>query len=932
MSLSASALRAFGLRELKLMRFTGRRTPHLASAAIAILLLLAWHASSAQSVQLSPSQRAMLDSLPPSQRQQALQALETLNASQSRAAETKDDEVDDADVVSGDGIDADVLEALETEVFGPRSELVLTLTVRADFPAAGQAAIEDDPSLADLVGSNYFILDSRGVLELPGIADVSANRLTEESLERRLRAEPALSDFDVDVSVLSYAPIVAVANERFGQNVFSTASAGFDADAVGPVPPDFVLGPGDSVRIQLFGNVNTIVESEVGRDGSLSLPELGPINVTGLTFREFREDVRQRVAETIIGTQVSISVADVKKIQIFVLGDIVRPGSYSISSLSTISSALYASGGISEIGSFRGIELKRSGKTVSRLDLYDLLLRGDTSNDTRLLSGDVIFVPPVGPSVAVSGSVNRPAIYEMRGDTNIGQIVNIAGGFAPDAFRPGVRLERILDNGMKQVISVDGSTGGGRNTELQDGDRLFVPAALDEFENAVSLSGHVKRPGIYEFRPGMRVLDLLPSEELLKPQADLGYLLLKRVDSKTGAVSIESVDYLNALARPASSANLTLKARDELIAFGFEYNRQRVIDTIVEELQLQTRSGAPLKIVTVTGRVNAPGTYPLEPGMRISDLIRAGGALAQDAYVLSAEIARAEIVNEERRETTVLDIDLAAIIAGDPIADLVLQPYDTLRIDTIEDWYDFRSVSIDGEVRFPGNYRIRKGETLSSLLDRAGGFTAEAFPGGALFLRQSLREREQQQLDNLAERLEAQLVAQSLSEDTITGAPGESDIRSVLEQVRGIEATGRLVIDLTSASSPSLDLELREGDRLLIPKTSQSVTVIGETQQNISHVYDPKLDRRDYIQMSGGLTRRADRKLIFVVRANGEVVSDGRSRWFGRRGRTGIQPGDTIVVPLEVDRIRPLTLWSSVTQIFYQAAIAVAAINSFDNN
>ena len=376
--------------------------------------------------------------------------------------------------------------------------------------------------------------------------------------------------------------------------------------------------------------------------------------------------------------------------------------------------------------------------------------------------------------------------------------------------------------------------------------------------------------------------------------------------------------------------------RDRIHVFSLEYGRQRVIEPLLDELELQSAYGQPNPVVTVSGTVRAPGTYPMESGMQISDLLRAAGDRAEDAYALNAELVRYDVVNNEYRSTEIVNVDLAAVLRGDTNADFLLTEHDNLRISTVPEWNTLWTVTLEGEVTFPGEYRIRRGETLAQLLERAGGLTDAAFPEGAVFLRDSLRLQEQQQIDLLSRRLEADLTSLSLQSVETTGSDTLSTGRELLSQLRNTEAVGRLVIDLPGIESSTRSvtpLELRDGDRLLVPKQPQSVTVIGETQQNTSHIYDDTLSRDDYIALSGGLTRRADRGLIYVVRASGAVEAGGRSRWFGRGTSKGarIRPGDTIVVPLETDRVRPLTLWTSVTQILYQAAIAVAAIETFNN-
>jgi protein involved in polysaccharide export with SLBB domain len=513
----------------------------------------------------------------------------------------------------------------------------------------------------------------------------------------------------------------------------------------------------------------------------------------------------------------------------------------------------------------------------------------------------------------------------------------MAGGLLPEAYPDGARIERIADGQGRIVLSVDADSPDAANMAINAGDLLMIPSVLPEFERVVTLNGHVNRPGPYQWKGGMRLTDLLESALDLKPGGDLDYLLIRREDPRNRKVSVVSANLAAALDRPSSDANIALQPRDSVHVFNLAFGRQRVIQPILEELELQSRNGEPYAEVSVTGQVKASGSYPLEIGMRVSDLIRAGGNLAEQAYTLRAEIARYQVSGGQYRNTEVIDVDLDAILSGNMSADLALQEHDNLRISKIPDWDSLWAVQLEGEVTFPGRYRIRSGETLSQILDRAGGLTDDAFPEGAVFLREALREREQEQIEVLAQRMQADLNSMSLENPEDTDAESMRVGQSLLAQLRETEAVGRLVVNFerVSVATPGSitvgDVEMRDGDQILVPKRAQEVTVIGETQQNTSHLYQPGLSRDDYIQMSGGLTRRADKKLIYVVRASGAVITGNRSKWFGRRNNAEIRPGDTIVVPLETDRVRPLSLWTSVTQILYQAAIALAAVDSFND-
>jgi protein involved in polysaccharide export with SLBB domain len=628
-------------------------------------------------------------------------------------------------------------------------------------------------------------------------------------------------------------------------------------------------------------------------------------------------------------------MGDLRSISVFVLGDVSNPGSYLVSSLASMTHALVVSGGISDIGSMRDIQLKRKGKLVGHLDLYDLLLRGDNKNDARLSAGDVIFVPPVGATVGVAGAVRRPAIYEVKGRNSVADVIALAGGLLPDAHRAGVKLQRVDESSQRMIVGLDLGNPDALRTEVRSGDVIDVPKALETYRNAVTLVGHVQRPGMYPWRSGLRLTHLLPSALDVLSGADLDYVLIRRESPTDLKLQVLAASLLEAQSDPGGVADIELQARDTVSVFALEYGRQRVIEPLLEQLARQSTLGSEYVEVRVGGRVRAPGRYPMVPSMRISDLIRAGGNLSENAFALEAELARSQVIDGERRETEIISVDLAQVLAGSPDHDLLLQPHDYLSIKTISQWEGVWQVTLAGEVKFPGTYTIRRGETLNSVITRAGGLTDLAFPEGAVFLREDLKIREKEQMEVLARRLESDLASLSLQSLDSTGSEALTVGQSLLAQLRSAEPVGRLVVDLQSLSDTgqldlARDIEMKDGDQLLVPRRSQEVTVLGEVQYATSHIFQPGLAREEYIAKSGGLTRRADKSLIYVVRASGAVVAGSSSKWFGG-GSVEIRPGDSIVVPMDTDRIRPLTFWTNVTQILYQGALAVAAIKTFNN-
>ncbi len=886
-------------------------------------------------VTLTAEQRRLLEQLPPSQREALLRAIQKAALAKSE----EEEEPEFPDLVEFPDREQDELGfedemPLEKIIEGGET-LVVELIFKLELQEEEIEMALQDPDLRAVIGSHYYQLDSDGVLELRGLARVPLAGLGEEEIATRLGAEPDLELFDVTATILAVLPSGKDALVRFGYDIFEGVPTTFAPATDVPVPVDYVLGPGDSIELQFYGAQNEAHSLTVGRDGKLHVPNLGPVNAAGLDFGEFRQELRGRVAAQMIGTQVSITMGELRSIRVFVVGDVRYPGSYTLSSLSSMTHALFLSGGVSEVGSLRKIQLKRNGKVISTLDLYHLLLRGDTSGDRQLLPGDVVFVPPIGATAGAIGSVKRPAVYELAGEKTVAQLVALAGGLTPQATSSRARLERIGDNSVRTIVDVNLSRESGRNLLLRDGDLLDVPSVVPDFLDAVTLTGHVHRGGGFQWRQGMRLTDLIDSVSLLRENSDLGYIMVRREVPPDRRIEVLSASLLEAWANPAGTANIRLEPRDTVYVFDLETGRRRIIEPLLEELRLQSKSGFTQREVTVEGSVRAPGRYPLEPGMRVSDLLRAGGSLSEDAYPLSAELSRYRIVNDSFRETELVQVDLARILAGDEMADLLLGPYDYLNIKELPLWGEQYEVELLGEVKFPGKYPIRRGESLSSVLDRAGGVTEFAFPEGAVFLREELKEREREQFETLSRRLESDLI--SLSLQTTLDSSGAETLQigqSLLAQMQSIEPVGRLVIDLESFSADERaavgeSLILKDGDRLLVPRRPQEVTVIGEVQYATSHIYREDLARNDYIAQSGGLTSKADKKRIYVVRASGAVSVESGSLWFGRRGSDDIRPGDTIVIPLDTDRVRPLTLWTSVTQILYNVAISVAAVNSF---
>lgn len=793
-------------------------------------------------------------------------------------------------------------------------------------------------SLMDVIRSrNPYQLSPNGELLLPGFAPIPLLGLTEAQASLRVAVVPALQSLQVRLTLLPLKKTGEAALKPFGYDLFSQVPESFNPITNVPVPSNYTVGPGDVLDVLLYGNQNHAYQMIVGRDGRINFPQLGPIAVGGQLFSAVQSEIESRVAHQMIGVRASVTMEETRSIQVFVMGDTFEPGSYTISGLGTVTSALYAAGGVRKTGSLRRIELKRGGTVVRTLDVYDLLIHGSTADDVKLLQGDVVFVPPVGSTVAIDGQVKRPAIYEMKDETTPAEVIALAGGLTPDADTSKATLTRIRPNGQRVVLPLDLTAAGGAQEGLRNGDLIHVPRLRPTLDSAVILQGHLYTAGPYAYLPGMRLTDVIHSVDDLKPSADLHYILIRREVPPDRHIEVLSADLAAALAAPGSQADVVLMPRDQITVFDLSSSRDRIVQPILNELRTESTEQQPEQVVTIDGRVNVPGQYPLEPGMRVADLIRAGGGLADAAYAGRAELTRYVVVHGGTRQTEVMTIDLAGAANGNPADNVKLQPYDILSVKEVSQWTNQESVILAGEVRFPGTYTIRPGETLKSVIERAGGLTPYAFPQGAVFTREELKNREQQEMNLLAQRMKIELGVLALRAVATTqgGNIGNADNalivgKSLLSQLQAEKAVGRLVINLPGIMrqppGAAYDVVLRNGDELIVPKFEQEVTVIGEVQDATSHLYNPNLSRDDYVRLSGGFTAQSDPKRIYVVRADGSVVANQGSRWFNR-SNIQMEPGDTIVVPINAEQMLPLPFWEAMTGIIYNVAIAVAAIH-----
>lgn len=798
---------------------------------------------------------------------------------------------------------------------------VLVQTSVSAMPATTAAAVP-------LPSKRIFALDKSGVLDLPYLGRFPLAGLTEEEAVLRIKAEPMLESYTVELRLLPVTQTGTDALKPFGYSLFELPPTTFaPADDI-PVPEDYVLAANDTVIIQLYGTLNETYTLLVTREGVIDIPDIGPVAVAGLTYSQLKQNLSQRVNKVMIGVKSHITLGPLRSIQVFIMGDALKPGSYTVSSLSTLTNALFTGGGVTSNGSLRDIQVKRQGKVITRLDLYELLLAGDTSKDIRLKSGDVIFIPPISRTVSVEGEVRRPAIYELRKEKTLGEVVGLAGGLLPSAYPKGTQVDRVSEKEYRIIEDIDLSHPNGLQTPVRDGDAIIVPALLAKKEKIVTLSGYVKRPGAKAWRQGMKLTDMIPSKNALLTKPDLDYAVIRRHIEGARQTSVFSVRLGDALAAPASSANIELLAEDEIIVFGHEVvgDRQNKLAPLVAELERQSSGSLPALVVNVGGSVYETGAYPLESGMRISDLMRAAGGLKEEADSSLAELTRYAATPGKALEIKHLTVDLGKALAGDPEANMMLKPRDYLIVKKIPEWTDQLTVELSGEVRNPGVYPIKRGEKLSSVIKRAGGLTEVAFPQGAVFSRVEIAQKEEAQFKELADRIETELKTTIVERVDEVQRPQETaDIAaSIVELLRNSKSTGRMTVDLSTilAKAEDYDVTLMGGDTLFIPQIKNDVTVVGEVRRSSTHMHAKGRTVDDYLDMSGGLTEKTKRDLVYVIRADGTTMSTKSKSFFSflelnpegqsKPSSSDIKPGDTIVAIIDVEKVSKLKIWRDV--------------------
>ncbi|MEI7638318.1 MAG: SLBB domain-containing protein [Syntrophus sp. (in: bacteria)] len=808
----------------------------------------------------------------------------------------------------------------------------------------------------------------------------------------------------------------------FGTDFFRDAAVRVVKDRKDiPVPMKYVVGPGDEVKILLWGRLNAQYNLTVDRDGKITVPQVGPIFVAGMTFEDMSKYLISQATQ-IVGTNIDISMGALKTISIFVLGDVRRPGAYTIGSFATITDALLAAGGPSDIGTMRRIQLKRKDKLLTTFDLYNLLMKGDKSHDMVLQAGDIVFVPVTGPLVGIAGNIKRPAIYELKDYNDLEHLIDYAGGIIPTAYTQQIQVERII-RGEKQVIVDinDKNLEKAMHVKIQDADLVKVFSIVDADTNAVFLSGNIKRPGKYEFRPGITIKDLLGKPDDYLPETYFDYALVVRLKPPSAETSLIPFNLGKVLFHGDQVNNIALQPQDRVFIFSkwffkdkpsytisgevrkggnfdlpvncrikdailaagdltkdaslkkgeiIRTNDKRVYQTIYfdvgraaagdpqENLLLQDEDQVVIhsvweeqykKSVSIDGDILKPGTYPYTEDLTVKELVFRAGNIRESAYLDEAEVVYQVVENGRLAKFLVKNFNLRKALVGDPVHNIKLNPYDRVMIKGITDWRREEYVTITGEVKFPGRYAIRKDERLSSVIERAGGYTPEAYLRGAIFKREAVRALQQEGLEQMTKRMERELLAQSalrvstsLSADEVTAKQAEiAQKQKFIETLRQLKATGRMTIRLVNQrllKGSEYDVDMDDGDSLFIPQKNSVINVLGAVMSPASYIYMDKFDYKDYVSMAGGYSSYAYESETFVLKVDGSARrlakgsfswNDNRDRWemtaFGEE-IPALEAGDTIVVPEKLEGIAWLREIRDITQVLMNTAVVAATV------
>ena len=787
---------------------------------------------------------------------------------------------------------------------------------------------------------------------------------------QQLKPREDMDNVDVEDLFMSFPSsdeeIIAPEDQRFGLDLFSQSKSSFTLTDDSPVPDDYIVGIGDELQIYMFGKESATYTVQIDREGMATVPGLPTVPLSGLTFEDAKRFLVSHIESSKIGISASISMSRLRAVSVYVAGEARQPGTYSVSALSSVTQLLFQAGGVSDIGSMRNIQVKRSGELVATLDVYELLLSGDARNDVRLQSGDVVFVPPYDKEVKLSGAVKRPGRFELSPGETLSDLLAMGGGFRPNAFKRSVTLLRNDPKVGGVVVDIDVNSTTFNEYLLLDGDEIQIREDNTALSNNILVEGAVARPGNYGWTETLRVSTILGDRQRDYLQsADLSYAMIVRVVNEFRDIKVIPFKPSDALGDPGSESDPLLKPQDTILIFKLptlEFDigesteveitstrsesqgdqtkldtekqeeaddkrkvgdRKALLETVIARLRDQATPQSPAAVVSVSGAVRVPGEYPLVAGATIADLVSAAGGLRDEAFLDSAELRRLRVAADGTMTFLYDSIDLRDVSV---LAQRKIMSRDHLTVRAIPDWNPSSIVTVGGEVLFPGQYRLERGERIVDLIRRAGGFSDNAFPEGAILTRESIAENERSRAKELAAAIRQSIAASLLTEEVQDISL--SEVSQLTQELSNFEGQGRLLIDVPAAMGGDdlANIRLLDGDVLHVPQNLSNVTIIGEVKRQGTHAYQQGYDIQDYLGLAAGLTARADADGMYVVRANGSVEVMEQSLLRFTKREIDLRPGDTIVVPVNSRYKESLVAWREITQIIYQGAVSIAAV------
>ena len=712
----------------------------------------------------------------------------------------------------------------------------------------------------------------------------------------------------------------------YGARLFAQRPASFGPLEQGPAPQDMVVGAGDELHIRIWGQVNFSANLRVSREGEIYLPKVGAVHVAGLAFSAVASHVRTALGRVYRNFELSVDMGEIHSIQVYVTGQARQPGEYTVSALSTLVNAVFLSGGPSGAGSMRHVELKREGKVLADFDLYALLVRGDKTGDVQLQAGDVLFIPAAGPQVALLGSVRLAAIYELRGEESIEELLNTSGGKTAVASGGRISVERIEDHAQRRSFELKADAAG-LVTLLTDGDIVRIDPIVSNYRDTVTLRGSVANPGRFLWHAGMRLSELMPDKDSLLSR---DYWWQR---TQLGLPAPEFVPLSSLASQPQAGS--------------FPAMQTGSFPESIRDTQAQPSAGDSSAAMRKALGARSSGTTSTLAGTEVSSPAGRETALLRPAFQTDWNYAVIERLDTATMATSLIPFNLGKLVLGhDASQDIELQPGDMVTVFSQDDIHQpidrqTKYVRLEGEFMQAGVYSVLPGESLRALVKRAGGLTDKAYLYGSEFSRISTQAIEQQRLKEYADRLEHQLARSSIKmasvgDSSSQGAGQQGQIaavdRDLIARLRQLQPTGRIVLDLRPHSAGENELPetpLEDGDQLRIPPTPSTVQVVGAVLNQNAFLYHNGARAGEYLHLAGGPNRDADRGQTFILRAGGSVTGHtaGMSIFSSGFEKTPLYPGDTLVVPeknIGPGAMREFLAWS---QMFSQLALGAAAID-----